>query len=43
MVGMGYNTTKEVDTMLVDHTGTVSSNSRNSGTPNAKIVPLKDD
>ena len=43
MVGMGYNTAREVDTMLVDHTGTASSSSRNSGTPDAKIVPLKDD
>lgn len=43
MVGIGYNTTREVDTMLVDHIGTVSSNSRNSGIPDAKMVPLKDD
>lgn len=43
MVDMGYKTTREVDTMLLDHIGTVSSNSRNSGTPDAKVVPLKDD
>lgn len=43
MVGMGYNTMREVDTNVVDRIGTVSSNSHNSGTPDAKVVPLKHD